>query len=100
MSDIGRFFTGFFDQLNPFSQGNLAYYFSWLTIYSFTMVAVWRSQRAWVRFVCFLVNQVLSVGVAISYVLTALLAYTYWLPSAFVLFGVGGLSFYLFRRRA
>jgi hypothetical protein len=99
MSDIQRVFTGFFDQLNPFSLGNLVYYFAWLTIYTFTLVAVWRSHRSWVRFICFVVNQVFSLGVAISYVLTGLLAYTYWLPSALVVLGVGGTTFHLFRRR-
>jgi fumarate reductase subunit C len=99
MSDIERAFTGFFDQLNPFSLGNLVFYFVWLTVYSFTLVAVWRSGRAWARFVCFVVNQVLSVGVLISLTLTALLAYTYWLPSALVFLGVGGTTFYMLRRR-
>ena len=99
MNDIGRAFTGFFDQLNPFSLGNLVFYFVWLTVYSFTLGAVWRSHRAWVRFICFVVNQVLSVGVLISLTLTALLAYTYWLPSALVILGVGGTTFYMLRRR-
>ncbi len=99
MNDIERAFTGFFDQLNPFSLGNLVYYFAWLTIYSFTLVAVWRSHRGWVRLICFAINQVLSIGVLISWTLTLLLAYTYWLPSAVVFFGVGGTTFHLFRRR-
>jgi hypothetical protein len=42
---------------------------------------------------------VLSIGVLISLTLTALLAYTYWLPSALVLLGVGGTTFYMLRRR-
>ena len=100
MDDLGRAFTGFFDQLDPFSLGNLVYYFTWLTIYSVTLVAVWRSHRAWLRFICFVINQVLSIGVVISYTLTALLAYTYWLPSALVFFGAGGTTFYLLRRRS
>jgi hypothetical protein len=99
MNDIGRAFTGFFDQLNPFSLGNLVFYFVWLTVYSFTLVAVWRSHRAWVRFICFVVNQALSIGVLISLTLTALLAYTYWLPSALVFLGVGGTTFCMLRRR-
>ena len=82
MSDIERAFTGFFDQLNPF-----------------TLVAVWRSHRSWVRLICFVINQVFSIGVLISWTLTLLLAYTYWLPSAFVFLGTGGTTFYLFRRR-
>jgi hypothetical protein len=99
MNDIERAFTGFFDQLNPFSLGNLVYYFTWLIIYSFTLVAVWRSHRGWLRFICFVVNQVFSIGVLISWTLTLLLAYTYWLPSALVFLGVGGATFYLFGRR-
>lgn len=100
MNDIERAFTSFFDQLNPFSLGNLVFYFVWLTIYSFTLVAVWRSHLAWVRLVCFVVNQVLSVGVLISWSLALLLAYTYWLPSALDFLGIAGTTFYLLRRRA
>ena len=100
MYDIERAFTSFFDQLNPFSLGNLVSYFVWLTIYSFTLVAVWRSHWAWLRLVCFVVNQVLSIGVFISWSLTLLLAYTYWLPSALIFLGMAGTTFYLFRRRA
>src|SRR5437667_3018256 len=99
MNDIGRAFSRFLDQLNLFSLGNIVFYFVWLTIYSFTLVAVWRSHRAWLRFICFVINQVLSIGVLISWSLTALLAYTYWLPSALVFFGIGGTTFYLLRRR-
>jgi hypothetical protein len=99
MNDFVRALAGFFDQLNPFSLGNLVFYFAWLAIYSFTMVAVWRSHRAWVRFICFVINQVLSIGVLISWSLTVLLAYTYWLPSALVFLGVTGSTIYLFRRR-
>ena len=99
MNDFLRELTGFFDQLNPFSLGNLVFYFFWLTIYSFTLVAVWRSHRAWVRFICFVINQILSIGVLISWSLTVLLAYTYWLPSALVFLGVTGTTFHLFRRR-
>ena len=99
MNDFLREFTGFFDRLNPFSLSNLVFYFAWLAIYGFTLVAVWRSHLAWVRFVCFVINQVLSIGVLISWSLTVLLAYTYWLPSALVFLGVTGSTFYLFRRR-
>lgn len=99
MNDFVRSLTGFFDQLNPFSMGNLVFYFAWLVIYSFTMVAVWRSHRAWVRFICFVINQVLSIGVLISWSLTVLLAYTYWLPSALVFLGVTSSTIYLLRRR-
>ena len=48
----------------------------------------------------FLLAIVLSIGVLISWTLTALLAYTYWLPSALVFFGVGGTTFYLLRQRS
>src|SRR5258707_12386543 len=99
MIEIGRAFTGFFDQLNPFSLGNIVYYFTWLTVYVFTLVAVWRSHHSAVRFVCFVVNQVFSIGVAISSGLTGLLSYTYWLPSLHVVLRAGGVTFHLFPRR-
>ncbi|MEA2779405.1 MAG: hypothetical protein QOK29_949 [Rhodospirillaceae bacterium] len=88
-----------FDQLNPFSLGNIIVYFTWLVVYSFTLVAVWRSPKAWVRLCCLLVNQLFSVGVLISWSLTILLAYTYLLQSAIVCIVVAGTTFYLFRER-
>jgi hypothetical protein len=99
MQQFLRDLVGFFDQLNPFSLGNIVFYFAWLTVYSFTMVAVWRSRRGWFRFVCFLLNQVLSIGILISWSLTLLLAYTYWLPSVLVFLGIAGTTFYLFREK-
>ncbi len=99
MPDLFRNIVDVFDQLNPFSLPNRITYFTWLTLYSFTMVVVWRARRSWVRFICFLLNQLLSVGVVISWSLTLLLAYTYWLPSALVVVGVSGGSLYLFREK-
>src|SRR5215475_6462575 len=99
MDAISRGFNALIDQLNPFSLGNIVFYFVWLVLYTFSLVAVWRSQRSWLRLLCLILNQILSVGVLISYSLTLLLAYTYWLPTALVFFGVGGGAFYLFRRR-
>jgi hypothetical protein len=99
MDAIARGFNAFIDQLNPFSPGNIIFYFVWLVLYSFSLVAVWRSHRSWIRLICLILNQVLSVGVLISYSLTLLLAYTYWLPTALVFFGVAGVTFYLFHRR-
>ncbi len=99
MDAIARAFTSLIDQLNPFSLGNLIFYFTWLTLYTFSLVAVWRSHRSWVRLICLVLNQILSVGVLMSYSLTLLLAYNYWLPSALIFLGVGSMTFVLFRRR-
>ena len=99
MEAISSAFSSFIDQLNPYSLGNRVFYFVWLVLYSFSLVAVWRSHHSWVRFVCLILNQLLSVGVLISYSLTLLLAYTYWLPTALIFFSVAGATFYLFRRR-
>jgi hypothetical protein len=99
MDGIERAFTSVVDQLNPFSLGNLIFYFTWLVLYTFSLVAVWRSHRSWVRFVCLVLNQILSVGVLISYSLAFLLAYNYWLPTALIFLGVALVTFLLFRRR-
>lgn len=81
MDEIVSSIKGVFDTLNPFNTGNLVIYFAWLVVYIFTLVAIWRSNSRIVRLVCFLVNQVFSVGVILSWTLTALLAYTYWIAS-------------------
>jgi hypothetical protein len=81
MNDLVSGIKGIFDNLNPFNTGNLVIYFSWLVVYVFTLVAIWRSNNRIVRLVSFLVNQVFSVGVILSWTLTALLAYTYWIAS-------------------
>jgi hypothetical protein len=97
MPDLLRGVQDVFDQLDPFSLGNRIVYFCWLGLYSFTLVVVWRSRHSWVRFLCFLLNQILSVGVVISWSLTVLLAYTYWLPSAVIFVTIAGAALYLFR---
>lgn len=81
MNEIVTSIKGIFDNLNPFNTGNLVIYFSWLVVYVFTLVAIWRSNSRLVRLLCFLVNQVFSIGVILSWTLTALLAYTYWIAS-------------------
>ena len=81
MNEIVTGIKSIFDNLNPFNTGNLVIYFSWLVVYVFTLVAIWRSNSRLVRLLCFLVNQVFSIGVILSWTLTALLAYTYWIAS-------------------
>jgi len=81
MTEVVTSIKSIFDNLNPFNTGNLVIYFSWLVVYVFTLVAIWRSNSRLVRLLCFLVNQVFSIGVILSWTLTALLAYTYWIAS-------------------
>ncbi|WP_119458747.1 hypothetical protein [Rhodospirillaceae bacterium SYSU D60014] len=99
MTSLGIAATGVLDQLNPFSLGNLILYFAWLIIFTFTGIAVWRSGIPWLRLICFLVNQVVSVGVLLSWTLTGLLAYTYWWESVSVFAATAAGSLYLFRTR-
>ncbi len=99
MQQVVGTITGVFDQLNPFNTGNLILFFGWLVVFTFTSVAVWRCPTAWFRFICFVVNQVFSVGILLSWTLTALLAFTYWRESLLVLAGTAVGSFWLFRRR-
>ena len=81
MDEVVSSIKGVFDTLNPFNAGNLVIYFTWLVVYIFTLVDLWRSHRRIVRLICFLINQVFSIGVILSWTLTALLAYTYWIAS-------------------
>lgn len=99
MADLGTTAGGVLDQLNPFGLGNLILYFAWLIIFTFTGIAVWRCGVPWLRLVCYLINQVVSVGVLLSWTLTGLLAYTYWWESVGVFAGTAAGAFYLFRPR-
>lgn len=78
MRDFVNAVTGIFDQLNPFNTGNLIIYFLWLVVFTFTVIAIWRAPRGWIRLLCYVVNQAFSVGIILSWTLTSLLAYTYW----------------------
>jgi hypothetical protein len=55
--------------------------------------------RSWFRFICFLVNQLFSIGIIISWSLTGILAYAYLagIPGRLRRNGAAGL--FLFRRR-
>ena len=96
---IGDYYDSLIAVLNPYSPGNIIVFFVWIVVYTYTAIAVWRSERAWVRFVCFVVNQVFSIGVINTVAATAALAVTYWHEAlaAFAVTGAG--SLYLFRRR-
>ncbi len=91
--------TEFISQFSPYSTDNLIVYFGWLVVCTFTWAAIWRSRRAWFRFLCFVVNQVFSVGVIISQMLTAILAVTYWRESLAVFAVTAAISLFLFRQR-
>jgi len=97
MNEIVAGIKGLFDNLNPFNTGNLVIYFAWLVVYMFTLVAIWRSNSRIVRLGSFLVNQVFSIGVILSWTLTALLAYTYWIASLGTVAITLVLSWWLFR---
>jgi hypothetical protein len=99
MPDLGSRIGIVFDQLNPYNTGNLVLYFTWLVVYTYTAIAVWRSQRPWFRGICFLVNQLFSVGILMSWTLTGLLAYSYWRESLATLGGTLLLCLAGFRRR-
>jgi len=97
MSDIVKAITGVFDNLNPFNIGNLIIYFSWIVVYTFTLTAIWRSHRGFVRLLCFIANQVFSIGIILSWSLTVILAYTYWIASLGTIAATLIISWYLFR---
>jgi hypothetical protein len=88
-----------YDQLNPFSTGNIILYYAWLMIYSATLVATWRAHRSATRLLAFLLNQVMQIGVFLSWSLTIVLAATFWLPSLLLSIAVIGTTFYVLRER-
>ena len=96
---VAAYYHSVVDPLDPFNRGNIVLYFSWIVVYTFTGVAVWRSECSWFRFVCFVVNQLFSIGILISWFLTAILAYVYWQAFLVVLAGTGAAGLFLFRRR-
>jgi hypothetical protein len=75
---MGAFLDRVIDQLNPLNPGNLLLYFVTVFVYSYTAVAVWLARRASWRFLCFIVNQVFSFGVFISWTVAVVITYTYW----------------------
>lgn len=99
LGSAGDFYHSIVDPLNPFNRGNIVLYFTWIVTYTFTWVAVWRSERSWFRFVCFLVNQLFSIGVVMSWTLTVILAYAYWQTSIAAFAATGAVSLFMFRRR-
>jgi hypothetical protein len=99
MNGIVNSIKGVFDNLNPFNIGNLVIYFSWLVVYVFTLVAIWRSNSRVIRLISFLVNQLFSIGVILSWTLTALLAYTYWIASLGTIVITLILSWWAFRSK-
>jgi hypothetical protein len=87
------------EQLDPFNPGNQLIYYTWLVVYTFTGIAVWRSSRPWFRFFCFLVNQAFSIGILLSTVLTVAMAVRYWQISLAVFAATAAISLFMFRRR-
>jgi hypothetical protein len=99
LGSAADFYRSIVDPLNPFNRGNIVLYFAWIVVYTFTWVAVWRSERSWFRFLCFLVNQLFSIGVLMSWTLTVILAYAYWQASLAAFAGTAAASLFMFRRR-
>jgi presenilin-like A22 family membrane protease len=87
------------EQLNPYNTGNQILYYVWLVVYTFTWVAIWRSRRPWLRFLCFVINQVFSVGILMSAFLTVTFIISFWIESLAVFVATTAISLFLFRRR-
>jgi hypothetical protein len=85
---MGAFLDRIIDQFNPLSPGNLVLYFVTVFVYSYTAVAVWLARRASWRFLCFIVNQVFSFGVFVSWTVAVVISVTYW-QYAFAMAGFG-----------
>ena len=99
MSDAISAIRGVFDTINPFSLNNIVIYFVWLVVYTLTVMAIWRSDRRWVRLVCLILNQFFSIGIVVSYTVTLVLAVTYWKASLAVFLVTAVLGWWMFRER-
>jgi hypothetical protein len=99
LESVGDYYRSIVDPLNPFNRGNIVLFFTWIVTYTFTGVAVWRSERSWFRFLCFLVNQLFSIGILISWSLTLILGYAYWREALATFAVTAAISLFLFRRR-
>ena len=83
------------DGLNPLSQGNILLYWFWLMASSATLVAAWRARRYMTRFLCFVLYEVMQVGLFMSWSVTKALMTTFWLPSLLMSVVVIGTTFYI-----
>ena len=99
MDDVIAAVKGVFDTLNPFSVGNLIVYFTWLVVYVFTLVAIWRSNNRWIRLLCLILNQVFALGMFVSYTLAIVLTVTYWQAALGTVVGTVVVAWWAFRRR-
>jgi hypothetical protein len=96
---LGAYYHSIAAQLNPYSPANQVVYYTWLVLYTFTGVAVWRSRRAWFRFVCFLISQAVSLGMIQATWITLAIAVAYWRESLAIFVVTAAVSLFLFRRR-
>ena len=96
---VSAYYDSIAAQLNPYSPANQVVYYTWLVLYTFTGIAVWRSRRAWFRFVCFVVSQAVSVGMIQATWITLAIAVAYWKESLAIFVATAALSLFLFRRR-
>ena len=96
---VAAYYHSVVDPLDPFNRGNIVLYFTWIVVYTFTGVAVWRSPRSWFRLVCFVINQLFSIGILISWSLTIILAYAYWQASLVAFAATSAAGLFLFRKR-
>jgi len=90
---------GVINQLDPLNTGNKIIFYAWLVIYIFTTIALWRSQKAWVRLICLILNQVFSIGFILSWGLAIVIAADQWKPALVVAVSMLTLTLVLFRRR-
>lgn len=97
--DVFDFFSRLYDQINPYSAGNVTLFFIWLVVYSLTWMAIWRSNRGWLRFASFVVNQLFSVGIVVSWTVTVAVAAYYWKEAVAAFAATAVIGFLLFRRR-
>jgi hypothetical protein len=91
------YLSSLIDNLNPLSQGNILLYWFWLMIYSGTFVVAWRARRSMIRFLCFVLNQIMGVSLFISWSMTKVLMTTFWLPTLLMSLAVIGTTFYVTR---
>lgn len=76
--EILRHIHGFFDQINPLSDANLAIYFVSIFLFSYSAMGIFLSQFRFTRLVLYIINQIFAGGVLLSWAAFYIITYEYW----------------------
>ncbi|MFQ5972768.1 MAG: hypothetical protein ACE5Q3_10570 [Alphaproteobacteria bacterium] len=78
MYDPLEFVSDLVGRFNPNDPVNLTLFYTWLVVFTFTFMGLWRAPRRWVRLVCYVVNQAVSFGMLQAGVVTVAILFGRW----------------------